>query len=92
VFVIALAVALLDPTAAAPAPANSAEEDKVVCKMIKQPDTGSNIRKRQKTCMLAADWKQLEVLNDRAARKLLSDPKVSPAPVPNAAGGTGGSN
>jgi hypothetical protein len=56
-FIALLAAASL----AAPAfAAETAVEDKVVCKRDRDTDLGSNIRKSNKTCMKKSEWRQLE--------------------------------
>ena len=72
------------PPAALPA---AADDDKIVCKLNKNPDLGSNIRKRKKTCMRASEWKQLEILTERAKMEILNGKTRGPGqPAPAGAG------
>jgi hypothetical protein len=83
VFALALAALLAStPQTAVAAP----EEDKIVCKAIRDPDLGSNIRKRHKTCMRASDWKELNRLNEEAKRKIFQNPRGTPPPVRSGVG------
>jgi hypothetical protein len=65
------------------------EKDQLVCKMIREPDVGSNIRRRHKTCMRASDWKDLDRINENAKRKIFLNPRGQPQPVQSGVGGNG---
>ena len=84
--VLALAALLVAPPEGAAAPA----QDKIICKSDRNADTGSNIRKRRKICMSAADWKTIETDNEKMRREVFQAPRGEPNPIPGAAGGTGG--
>ena len=79
--------ALLVSTSETPA---TPPEDKIVCKRDRNTDTGSNLRKRNKICMRASDWKILEKENEQTAREMFQTARGSPKPVGSTAGAGGG--
>ncbi len=52
------------------APAKDPKEDKLICKRRSEPEVGTHLRSRTKTCMRASDWKELESLNENAKRRI----------------------
>jgi hypothetical protein len=51
--------------------AESQSEDKIVCKRQPGADLGSHIARRTKVCMRASEWRDLQVMNDEAQRKIM---------------------
>ena len=51
--------------------ADQKDEDKIVCKRQPGADLGSHIARRNKVCMRASEWRELQVMNDNAQRKIM---------------------
>ena len=86
---LVLATAVVLATVVSADQPTSAPRDRIVCKMIRNPDLGSNIRKRKKTCMLASDWEELETLTERAKLQILNGKTRGPGPPNSQSAGVG---
>ena len=62
-------------------------EDKMVCKRIKEPDTGSHFRSSKRVCATASEWKERDAELQRSLRESSTKGLVDP----NAPRVTGGS-
>ena len=51
--------------------------DKIICKRRDVAETGTRLGGRKKTCMRAAEWKELEELNEEAKRGLMDQPAIT---------------
>lgn len=70
----------------------TADGDKIICKRRKEPEVGTHLRSRAKTCMRASDWKELEALTEDAKRRIQDRAPGTLDPNKQTMGGGGGLN
>ena len=87
--ILSIAAATLIAIVPAAAKAEEPVEDKVICKRDRAPALGSNMRSRSKTCLRASEWKEIELLNERAKLRLQDKMRGGPRPIEGAVGGSG---
>ena len=83
-----LAVGLIGTSATVQQPSPSvAPQDKVVCKRVTEPDTGSHFSTSRRVCMKASDWQDLDDETQRAITRINNRGGVGPVPIQGMGGG-----
>ncbi|HKP33760.1 MAG TPA: hypothetical protein VJT70_03145 [Sphingomicrobium sp.] len=88
-FLLVLAAAAVEPSAAQQPTQQAAPQEKVICKRQVDADTGSHFSASKRVCMKASDWKQLDDETQRAITNIKNRGGLEPVPLTGMGGGPG---